>query len=273
MPFESSTVSCGNGSTWALSSARALASRRIWSSRSGRWPRISPWLRNAGSTQAWSIAFFFSSCTTHAGRRCAGSTTWAFVTSHPRPSTNHPVPVSMNGAGFTVTGPRPQFIVISASTRAVTRATAGLASRIASCTDSACAGPAASAAVETTTAPRSDFLTSRPYHGAATNCTPPGPASARERGRDTPVHARSDQQERGSVGFTPGQMSGVFGTIGPAPGVTTTADEGGGETTTVPDGGGVTTTVPVAGGATITAVRGLAWTYSTVSRNAVAGLR
>ena len=68
--------------------------------------------------------------------------------------------------------------------------------------------------------------------------------------RDGPV---DDQQGRGSVGFTPGQMSGVFGAIEPAP--------------------GVTTTVPVAGGATMTPVRGLAWGYSIGSGNAVAGLR
>src|SRR6266508_4138564 len=78
--------------------------------------------------------------------RCTGSTTCALVTTQPRPSTNQPVPVSTNGAGFTVTGPWPQFIVISASTRAVTRATPGLALRIASWIESARAGEAASAA-------------------------------------------------------------------------------------------------------------------------------
>src|SRR6266446_1672643 len=40
---------------------------------------------------------------------------------------NQAVPVSMNGDGFTVTGPAPQSTVASASTRDVTRATAGLA--------------------------------------------------------------------------------------------------------------------------------------------------
>ena len=51
------------------------------------------------------MAFFFSSWITHEGSRCMGSTTCAFVMSHPRPSMNQPVPVSTNGAGLTVTSP------------------------------------------------------------------------------------------------------------------------------------------------------------------------
>src|SRR2546421_635871 len=47
---------------------------------------------------------------------------------------NQPVPVSTNGIGRTVTVPRPQFSVTSPRTSAVTSATAGLASRMASCT-------------------------------------------------------------------------------------------------------------------------------------------
>ena len=79
-PLDSSTDSSGCGVTCAVAIARAVASRRIESSRSGRWPRISPWARSAGSTHAWSIAFFFSSWMTHGGMRCAGSTTCALVT-------------------------------------------------------------------------------------------------------------------------------------------------------------------------------------------------
>src|SRR4030095_9180289 len=45
----------------------------------------------------------------------------------PRPSTNHPVPTSMNGFGLTVMGPRPQFTVALALTSALTSATAGTA--------------------------------------------------------------------------------------------------------------------------------------------------
>ena len=126
MPFESSTVSCplrldlGGAERAGAGVAADLVLE------SGRWPRMSPFAFSSGSTHAWSIAFFFSSWSTHGGMRCTGSTTCALVTTQPRPSTNQPVPVSTNGAGFTVTGPWPQFIVISASTRAVTSATRGL---------------------------------------------------------------------------------------------------------------------------------------------------
>src|SRR5262249_30458190 len=114
---------------------------------------------STGSTHAWSIAFFLSSCSTHGGMRWTGSTTCALVMSQPRPSMNQPVPVSMNGEGFTVTGPLPQFIVISASTRAVTRATAGLAGRMACCADIARAGAAPIATVTTpTTTPTHRFI-------------------------------------------------------------------------------------------------------------------
>ena len=47
---------------------------------------------------------------------------------------NQPVPVSTKGAGVTVTGPWPQSMVISAPTLAVMRATAGVASWMASWT-------------------------------------------------------------------------------------------------------------------------------------------
>src|SRR5438309_7095132 len=77
---------------------------------------------------------------TQGGSRRAGSMTWAFVTRKPRPSTNQAVPVSMKGLGVTVTGPRPQLIVTSARTSALTSATAGLARRSASWTDRAAAG-------------------------------------------------------------------------------------------------------------------------------------
>ena len=53
---------------------------------------------------------------------------------------NHPVPVSMNGAVWIVTGPVPQFMVTSAPTSEVTSTTAGVARRMASCTVSADAG-------------------------------------------------------------------------------------------------------------------------------------
>src|SRR2546428_58064 len=55
----------------------------------------------------------------------------------PRPSTNHPVPVSTKGAGLTVIGPRPQFNVTSPPTSVVISTTAGVARRIASWTESA----------------------------------------------------------------------------------------------------------------------------------------
>ena len=59
--------------------ACAVAARRISSSSSGFWPRKIPRARNAGSTHAWSMAVFFSSCITHGGKRCTGSTTCALV--------------------------------------------------------------------------------------------------------------------------------------------------------------------------------------------------
>jgi len=58
---------------------------------------------------------------------------------YPRPSTNQPVPVSTNGAGLTVMGPRPQFIVTSARTSAVMSTTAGFARRTVSSMESAAA--------------------------------------------------------------------------------------------------------------------------------------
>src|SRR2546425_11670888 len=55
----------------------------------------------------------------------------------PRPLTNQPVPVSRNGGGVTVVGPRPQLSVTSAPTSAVMSTTAGFTRRMASWTDSA----------------------------------------------------------------------------------------------------------------------------------------
>src|SRR5207249_3546691 len=80
------------------------------------------------------------SCMTHAGSRNAGSMTCALVMMKPRPSTNQPVPVSRNGGGVTVVGPRPQFSVTSAPTSAVMSTTAGFTRRMASWTDSASIG-------------------------------------------------------------------------------------------------------------------------------------
>ena len=75
VPLESITVIFGTGATFAVASPTSEAWRRICSSTSGRWPRMSPRARSAGSTHACSIAFFFSSCVTQGGSRCAGSTT------------------------------------------------------------------------------------------------------------------------------------------------------------------------------------------------------
>jgi hypothetical protein len=81
----------------------------------------------------------------------------------PRPSTNQPVPVSTNGAGFTVVGPWPQFMVISASTRVVMSATAGFALRIASWTLRASAGSgAAIQASASALSSNSRFMASNP---------------------------------------------------------------------------------------------------------------
>src|SRR5439155_12631478 len=51
-----------------------------------------------------------------------------------------PVPVSRNGGGVTVVGPRPQFSVTSAPTSAVMSTTAGFTRRMASWTDNASTG-------------------------------------------------------------------------------------------------------------------------------------
>ena len=68
VPFESRTVSWGCGLSLALASPRPMACRRMRSSTSGRSPRMSPRAFSAGSTQACSMAFFFSSCVTHGGQ-------------------------------------------------------------------------------------------------------------------------------------------------------------------------------------------------------------
>src|SRR6266571_798106 len=65
---------------------------------------------------------------------------------------NQPVPVSMNGLGLTMTAPSPQSSVTSASTRAVTSATAGLTRRMASCAENAPAGEAEARAAAATAA-------------------------------------------------------------------------------------------------------------------------
>src|SRR5215475_3291716 len=75
----------------------------------------------------------------------------------------------MKGAGLTVTGPSPQSMVTSASTRAVMSATAGLARRIASCTVSAASVDGAPSQITASRTPRSErsmFL-----HGI-TECSP-----------------------------------------------------------------------------------------------------
>jgi len=86
----------------------------------------------SGRERDWNVAALLNWEIFDGGTRYAGSTTWAFVTRYPRPSTNQPVPVSTNGTGRTVTVRLPQLIVTSARTSAVTSATAGLARRIAS---------------------------------------------------------------------------------------------------------------------------------------------
>ena len=154
-PLESRTVICDWGVKRSPAIATSIISRRSRSSRSGRWPRAIFWAWSAGSTHAWSMAVFFSSCVTHGGRRWAGSTTCALVTTQPRPSTSQPVPVSMNGRGLTVTGPCPQSMVTSASTRAVMSATAGLARRMASWADNANDDAGAASAASVTAAPAS----------------------------------------------------------------------------------------------------------------------
>src|SRR5262245_674115 len=167
VPLENRTVICGWGVNCNPLIARSIISRRSRSSRSGRWPRATFCAWSAGSTHAWSIAVVFSSWVTHGGRRWAGSTTCAFVTTQPLPSTSQPVPVSMNGRGFTVTGPWPQLTVTSASTRAVMSTTAGLARRMASCADKANEDAGAASAASVTAAPASRrFMVPPPYHGA-----------------------------------------------------------------------------------------------------------
>src|SRR5437899_6847626 len=84
----------------------------------------------------------------------------------PRPSTNQPVPVSMNGAGLTSTGPCPQFIVRSGRISAVTSATAGVARRIASCTLSAAAARGSASHPVASRSPATTALMPSPtYHG------------------------------------------------------------------------------------------------------------
>src|SRR2546422_225351 len=84
----------------------------------------------------------------------------------PRPSTNQPVPVSMNGAGLTSTGPCPQFIVTSARISAVTSATAGFARRIASWTLSAAAARGSASHPVASRSPATTALMPSPtYHG------------------------------------------------------------------------------------------------------------
>src|SRR5439155_21612981 len=77
-----------------------------------------------------------------------------------------PVPVSMNGAGLTSTGPCPQFIVTSARISAVTSATAGFARRIASWTLSPTAARgSASHAVASKRPATTALMPSPTYHG------------------------------------------------------------------------------------------------------------
>src|SRR3989442_1422291 len=84
----------------------------------------------------------------------------------PRPLTNQPVPVSMNGAGLTSTGPCPQFIVTSARISAVTSATAGFARRIASWTLSAAAARGSASHPVASRSPATTALMPSPtYHG------------------------------------------------------------------------------------------------------------
>src|SRR5205809_53021 len=84
----------------------------------------------------------------------------------PRPSTNQPVPVSMNGAGLTSTGPCPQFIVTSARISAVTSATAGFARRIASWTLSPTAARGSASHPVASRSPATTALMPSPtYHG------------------------------------------------------------------------------------------------------------
>src|SRR5438128_2092954 len=84
----------------------------------------------------------------------------------PRPSTNQHVPVSMNGAGLTSTGPCPQFIVTSARISAVTSATAGFARRIASWTLSAAAARGSASHPVASRSPATTALMPSPtYHG------------------------------------------------------------------------------------------------------------
>src|SRR5213593_1419732 len=71
---------------------------------------------------------------------------------------NHPVPVSTKGVGRTVTERRPQLIVTSARTSAVTSATAGLASRMASCTVTAAVAAGASSMRAASPRPRAAFI-------------------------------------------------------------------------------------------------------------------
>src|SRR5206468_3182416 len=79
---------------------------------------------------------------------------------------NQPVPVSMNGVGRTVTVPRPQFIVTSPRTSAVTSATAGVASRSASWMLTADAAAGARRVRAASPRTRAAFIAREPITGA-----------------------------------------------------------------------------------------------------------
>src|SRR5207245_11358761 len=95
-----------------------------------------------------------------------GSTTWALVIREPVASTNQPVPVSTNGVGRTVRVPRPQFIVTSPRTSAVTSATAGVASRSASWMLTADAAAGARRVRAASPRTRAAFIAREPITGA-----------------------------------------------------------------------------------------------------------
>src|SRR6266705_646312 len=140
-------------------------------------------------------------------------------------------------------------MVISASTRAVTSATAGLARRMASWTDVARAGAAARVAASASIAAGSTFMTSDRITEAPRFA--PGAAARRGPGRPGPRRRQRAQHCRGSLALMPGHISGPDGS------------------TTTPAAGGTTMT---AGGAITGPLRGLADGYSTSPGHAEAGL-
>src|SRR3989442_3746947 len=128
----------------------------------------------------------------------------------PRPSTNQPVPVSMNGAGLTSTGPCPQFIVTSARISAVTSATAGFARRIASWTLSpAAARGSASHPVASRSPATTALMPSPTYHGRTAGTmarrfqllAPPAESLLIVLGRLGELALLSERQAQVGVGF------------------------------------------------------------------------